>query len=477
MTEKLQSYEPATGALLWEGLPGDVDAEVERAASAWPLWAAQPVTNRMETLRRFANAVRAKEEALSDLIARETGKPLWEARMEVSSVIGRVDMHISTYSERTGQKRMDGAMNSRQSVRHKPHGVIAVIGPYNFPADVPAGQIIPALIAGNSVVFKPSEKTPATGALLMALFQDAGVPRDVIRFLPGGPETGKQLVKHEGINGVLFTGSARTGITINRMLGAYPEKIVALEMGGNNPLVVWDTPDLATAAFIIVQSAYGTSGQRCTAARRLIVKDSLANGIVAELRKLIARLIVDHPHADPAPFMGPVIDNETADGLSESFMALMGMGGRPLVHLKRPQEDRPFLSPALIDMTSVDERPDIELFGPILQLIRVDSFDSAIREANATRYGLSAALIGGSPEQYDQFWRQVRAGIINWNGPTFGIGGAAPFGGVGVSGNHHPAGGYAADFCAYPVTSSEAEQPRATIGIGLTPVDTSSMGD
>lgn len=477
MTEKLQSFEPATGALLWEGLQGNIEEEMARAASAWPLWAAQPVTTRMETLRRFANAVRAKEEVLSDLIARETGKPLWDARMEVSSLIARVDMHIAAYSERTGQKRMDGAMNSRQSVRHKPHGVMAVIGPYNFPADVPAGQIVPALVAGNSVVFKPSEKTPATGALLVDLFHDAGVPRDAVRLLVGGPETGKALVKHELVNGVLFTGSARTGIAINRALAAYPEKIVALEMGGNNPLVLWDTPDLAAAAIIIAQSAYGTAGQRCTAARRLIVRDNLANGIVTELRKLLPRLIVDHPHADPAPFMGPVIDNETADGLSESFLALMGMGGRPLVHLKRPHEDKPFLSPALIDMTPVGERPDIELFGPILQMVRVESLDAAIREANATRYGLSASLIGGSPEQYEQFWRQVRAGIINWNGPTFGIGGSAPFGGVGVSGNHRPAGGHAADFCAYPVTSSEAEQPRATIGIGLAPVDTSNMGD
>ncbi|MDQ4419937.1 succinylglutamate-semialdehyde dehydrogenase [Sphingobium sp. DEHP117] len=477
MTEKLQSFEPATGTLLWEGLQGDVDAEVERAASAWPLWAAQPVTTRMEAMRRFANAVRGREDALSDLIARETGKPLWEARMEVSSVIARVDMHISTYSERTGQKRMEGAMNSRQSVRHKPHGVVAVIGPYNFPADVPAGQIIPALIAGNAVVFKPSEKTPASGAMLVDLLHEAGVPRDAVRLLVGGAEVGKVLVKHEGVNGVLFTGSARTGIAINRALGAYPEKIVALEMGGNNPLVLWDTPDLAAAAAIIVQSAYGTSGQRCTAARRLIVKDSLASGIISELRKLIARLIVGPPHANPAPFMGPVIDNETADGLGESFMALMNMGGRPLVHLARPDEARPFLSPSLIDVTPVAQRPDIELFGPILQLVRVADFDAAIREANATRYGLSAALVGGSPQHYEQFWRHVRAGMINWNGPTFGIGGSAPFGGVGVSGNHRPGGGYAADFCAYPVTSSEAEQPRASIGIGLAPIDTSAMGD
>jgi succinylglutamic semialdehyde dehydrogenase len=156
----------------------------------------------------------------------------------------------------------------------------------------------------------------------------------------GGPDIGKALARHEGVNGVLFTGSARTGIAINRALAAYPEKIVALEMGGNNPAgTVGHAPTSLRRRLIIAQSAYGTSGQRCTAARRLIVReDSLANDIVAELRKLVARLIVDHPHAEPAPFMGPVIDNQTADGLSESFMALMSMGGRPLVHLRRTEE-------------------------------------------------------------------------------------------------------------------------------------------
>ena len=477
MAEKLQSFEPATGALLWEGEFGDVDVEVGRACSSWMLWAARSAAYRIEALRRFVNVVRANEDTLADLIARETGKPLWEARMEVSSVIGRVDISVSAYSERTGQRRVEGAMGARQRVRHKPHGVLAVLGAYNFPADVPAGHIIPALIAGNSVVLKPSEKTPATGAMLVELFHQAGIPDDVVRLLTGDAEVGKALVTHPGVNGVLFTGSARTGIAINRALAARPEKIVALEMGGNNPLVLWDTPDISTAATLIVQSAFATAGQRCTSARRLIVRDSLADTAIAELRKLIGRLIVDHPHADPAPFMGPVIDNDTADGITESFLALMSMGGRPLIHLKRPHRDLPFLTPAMIDVTGIAEKPDAELVGPLLQVIRVTDFDAAIREANNTRYGLSASLIGGSPEDYDRFWASVRAGAINWNGTTYGIGGTAPFGGVGTSGNHRPGGYYAADFCAYPVSSAEAEQPRAVIGVGLAPVDVGHMGD
>jgi len=189
--------------------------------------------------------------------------------------------------------------------------------------------------------------------------------------------------------------------------------------------------------------------------------------LVDELKKLMARLIVGEPHSVPAPFMGPVIDNEAADGLQESFLALLMRGGRPIVQLERPLDDFPFLSPALIDVTDVKERPDMELFGPLLQMIRVPDFDAALAEANNTRFGLSASLIGGTPQLYDRFWSNSRAGIVNWNKPTSGASSSAPFGGIGLSGNHRPSAYYAADYCAYPVVSSEEDNPRASIGIGL----------
>jgi succinylglutamic semialdehyde dehydrogenase len=165
--------------------------------------------------------------------------------------------------------------------------------------------------------------------------------------------------------------------------------------------------------------------------------------------------------------MGPVIDNAAADHVQSQFLDLMIRGGRVLRRLDRPREKLPFLTPALIDVTEVANRPDEEIFGPALQLIRVPDFDSAIVEANATRFGLAASLVGGSPEQYDRFWSEVRSGVINWNKPTNGAPSNAPFGGVGLSGNHRPSAAYAADYCAYPVTSSEAEIARATIGEGL----------
>ena len=467
MADTLTSFEPATGERLWTGAAGDVGAEVSAARAAWAGWAAKPFAVRVETLRRFANLARARLEPFADLIARETGKPLWEAKTEVEAVIGKVDISVSAYAERTAQRRLEGALGARVAVRHKPHGVLAVLGPYNFPAHLPNGHIVPALIAGNALVFKPSEKTPAVGEYLVSLYHEAGVPEGVVRCVQGGPETGKALAAHPDLDGLLFTGSARAGLALHRQFSETPHKILALEMGGNNPLVVWEARDIHAAAAIAVQSAYMSAGQRCTAARRLIVQDGAHQELVETIAKLVDRLIVDHPHASPAPFMGPVIDNASADQLQEAFLDLTGKGGRAIRRLDRKADDRPFLTPALIDVTEVARRPDAELFGPVLQVIRVPDFDAAIAEANATRYGLAASLVGGGPELYDRFWANVRAGVVNWNKPTNGAPSTAPFGGIGMSGNHRPSAYYAADYCVYPVTSSEAEAPRATIGVGL----------
>ncbi|WP_179407430.1 succinylglutamate-semialdehyde dehydrogenase [Novosphingobium marinum] len=464
---EIVSFEPATGKEIWRAPVSDIDEAIKRARRAWPAWAAQPLSTRMELVRRFANEVRKDAEKLATMISRETGKPQWEAAAEVESVIAKVEVSIRAFAERTAQRRFDNAMQGTSAVRHKPHGVLAVLGPFNYPAHLPNAHIVPALIAGNAVIFKPSEKAPATGEMLQRCFNRAGITSAIMQFVCGGPEEGKQLVAHDGIDGVLFTGSANTGININRKLATRPDKIVALEMGGNNPVVLWDTPKLTDAAALIVRSAFSTAGQRCTAARRLIVKSSMYDSIVPELKSLADRLIFAEPFAEPAPFMGPVIDNAAADGLTESFLYLLSRGGKAIKHLVRPDENLPFLSPAIIDTTAMPDRPDVELFGPILQVIKVDDFDQAIAEANNTRFGLAASLIGGTPQEYNRFWANVRAGVINWNKGTIGPSHAAPVGGIGLSGNHRPTGYYAADYCAYPVSSGELDQPRALIGIGL----------
>ena len=466
-TGEIVSFEPATGSELWRGRIGDAEDVVARARRAWPVWASQPLSTRIELLRRFANEVRKEAEKLADMIARETGKPLWEARTEVDSVVDKVEVSVRAFAERTAQRKLDSALNGTAAVRHKPHGVLAVISPYNMPALLPAAQIVPALIAGNVVVFKPSEKAPATGDLLTRCFHLAGISAAVVQVLHGGPEQGQALTVHDGVDGVLFTGSAHAGVSINRKLASNPGKLVALELGGNNPIVVWDTPKIIDAAAIVVQSAFTSAGQRCSAARRLILKSTMYDAVISEVRRLTERLIVGAPFDTPSPFMGPVIDNAAADGLTESFVYLLSNGGRAIKHMMRLRDDLPFVSPAIIDVTRIEERPDVELFGPLLQVIAVDDFDEAIAEANNTRFGLTAALIGGSPQDYNRFWANIRAGVVNWNRPTIGESAAAPFGGTGLSGNNRPGGYYTADSCAYPVSSAEMEQPRATIGVGL----------
>lgn len=461
------SIEPATGEEFWRGRVGDVDEVVNRARRAWTAWAAQPLSTRMELVRRFANEVRKESDNFARTIAQETGKPLWEARAEVENVVARVEAAIRGYAERTAQRKLDNAIQGTAALRHKPHGVIAVITPFNFPVHLANGHIVPALIAGNAIVFKPSEKAPASGLMLAKCFHKAGISASVVQVLIGGPAEGMALASHDGIDGVLFTGSAHAGIAINRKLAARPDKIVALEMGGNNPIIVWDTPKISDAAVLIVQSAFTTAGQRCAAARRLIIKDSMYDAVVSEVKSLSERIIVGAPFDEPSPFMGPVIDNDAADGLTESFLYMLSNGGKAIKHLQRTQGDLPFLSPAIIDTTAMAERPDVELFGPILQIIRVDDFDAAIAEANNTRFGLAAALIGGNPQEYNRFWANIRAGTVNWNRPTIGASPNAPFGGIGLSGNHRPTGFYAADYCAYPVTSAEMEQPRASVGAGF----------
>ena len=461
MTEEIVSTAPATGEELWRGRPGDVDDLAQRANRAWPAWAAQPHATRIELVRRFANEVRKDQDSLAELIAREIGKPLWDARAEVEAVVASVETAVRAYADRTGQRRLDSALQGTAAVRHKPHGIMAVLGPFSSPAQVPAGHIIPALIAGNAVIFKPSEKAPAVGEALVRCFHRAGISANVLQMLVGGPGKGQELVSHGDVHGVLFAGSAHAGIAISRRLASNPGRLVALDLGGNNPVVVWDTPKILDAAALVVQSAFASAGQRCTNARRLIVKASLYDAVVGEVKRLADRVVVGAPFDEVVPFMGPVIDNAAADGLTESFVYLLSNGGRPIKHMVRLQPDLPFLSPAIIDTTGMAERPDVELFGPLLQVVRVDDFDEAIAEANATRFGLSAA------QDYNRFWANVRAGVLNWNRPTNATSPAAPLGGVGLSGNNRPGGFYTADNCAYPVASTEVEQPRATIGVGL----------
>ncbi|WP_310497417.1 succinylglutamate-semialdehyde dehydrogenase [Sandarakinorhabdus sp.] len=464
---ELVSTDPCTGEVIWTGAPGDVGAAVAAARAALPGWAHTPLDARIAVVRAFKDAVLGRAEDFAALIARETGKPLWETRTEVASVAAKVDISIVAQAERAGSRSGEAA-GVRQVLRHKPHGVLAVLGPYNFPAHLPNGHIVPALLAGNTIVFKPSELTPAVADFMADCWRAAGLPDGVLTLVHGGGDTGRDLAAAD-IDGLLFTGSAHVGAALARQFADTPGKILALEMGGNNPLIVWDVADdaLDAAAALIVQSGYLSAGQRCTCARRLIVQDGAEGPLLERVTALIDRIIVGAPLDAPQPFMGPVIANRAADGLVAGVETLRARGARTIRPLTRRVADRPFLLPALYDVTGIGALPDSELFGPVLQLTRVADWDSAIAAANATRFGLSAGLIGGDAALYDRFWAASRAGVVNWNRPTNGAASNAPFGGIGLSGNHRPSAYYAADYAAWPVASLEADRPEGSITTGL----------
>ena len=460
------STDPMTGAVLWQGTDADVHGAVAAARAAQAGWARLALAERIAIAQRYAEAVKSKGEEFAAIIARETGKPLWEARAEVGSVAAKVGISVAAQAERAGE-RFGEAGGIRQALRHKPHGVLAVLGPYNFPAHLPNGHIVPALLAGNAIVFKPSELTPATGAFMVALWEEAGLPAGVLSLAQGRADTGRALAAHPGLDGLLFTGSSNTGLALHEAFAARPDRILAIETGGNNPLVAWDVPasDLEQAAAIIIQSAFISAGQRCTCARRLIVGPG-SEALVDAVAALSDRLIAGGPFDDPVPFMGPVVDLRAASRVAQAWNALVALGGhviRPLRHLR---EGTPLLSPAMIDVTGL-AAPDEEIFGPVLQVIRVADFEAAMVAANSTRFGLAASLLGGDAALYEQFWSGSRAGVVNWNRPTTGASSAAPFGGVGVSGNHRPSAYYAADYCAWPVASLESAEIDAGAITGL----------
>lgn len=457
MTTVFHSTDPATGAPVWRGEAAsvqDVNAAVTRARKAFPGWAALPLAERVQRIHAFKAALEVARPHLAETIARETGKPRWEALAEVGSMTGKCDISIAAQAERAGER--ESAMPFGAAVlRHRPHGVMAVLGPYNFPGHLPNGHIVPALLAGNVIVFKPSELTPGVGAAMAECWAQAGLPDGVFNIVQGGRETGAALVDAD-LDGLLFTGSAAAGAHFRRILADRPQVIAALELGGNNPLILWDG-DIDEGASVGVQSGYITTGQRCSCARRLIVPEGARGGAYVEaIAALADRLRIGAWDDEPAPFMGPLISDAAAETARARFDALVARGGRVIRPLGSLQGRRAaFVTPALIDMTGVDA-PDEEIFAPILQVRRVADFDAAIAAANDTRFGLSAGLVSEDDALWARFLLESRAGVVNRNRPTTGAAGSMPFGGSGESGNHRPSAYYAADYCAYPVASFEA---------------------
>ncbi|MCG7584653.1 succinylglutamate-semialdehyde dehydrogenase [Photobacterium sp. OFAV2-7] len=458
--EAMQSLNPFSGEVIWQGKGAtaeQVELAVASARQALLSWRKTAFNERQAIVERFAELVKENSEHIARTIAEETGKPLWETRTEAGAMVGKIAISLRAYDERTGQKQKEVA-GSQAILRHRPLGVMAVFGPYNFPGHLPNGHIVPALLAGNTVVFKPSELTPKTAEEAMKLWQQAGLPDGVINLVQGARATGEALAGSAGIDGLLFTGSANTGHILHRQFAGQPGKMLALEMGGNNPMVISeDYGELEATVYTIIQSAFISAGQRCTCARRLYLpQGEKGDALLKRLVEATSQLVIDGPFAEPQPFMGPQISEAAADGIIRAQANLVSLGGEVLLEAKRGQGA--VVTPAIIEVSKVADLPDEEYFGPLLQVVRYQGLEQAVTLANDTRYGLSAGLVSTSDEEWQYFIDHIRAGIVNRNRQLTGASGDAPFGGPGASGNLRPSAYYAADYCAYPMASMEGEQ-------------------
>ncbi len=459
--EVFKSVDPARDEVVWSGAcasEAQVESAVMAARDAFVDWSDREFDERLAICKKFAELLEQNKQEFAEIIAAETGKPVWETLTEVGAMMGKVAISERAYHERTGT--VENPMPAGKAfIRHKAHGVVAVYGPYNFPGHLPNGHIVPSLLAGNTVVFKPSELTPNVAEYTVKLWQQAGLPKGVLNLVQGLVETGKALSAHPQIDGLFFTGSSGTGHVLHKQFAGRPDKILALEMGGNNPLIVKDVEDIEGAVHDIVQSAYITSGQRCTCARRLFIERS-ENGdaILERLIEVTKQIEVGDYAAEKQPFMGAMISAKAANEMVKAQNDLAEAGASVLVRMQQQDHNLGFVTPGILDVTNVEDMPDIEHFGPLLKVYRYTDFDAAIKEANNTSFGLSAGILCDEEATYRYFFKRIRAGIVNWNKPITGASSAAPFGGIGASGNHRASAYYAADYCAYPVASVEAEK-------------------
>ena len=453
--------DPVTQQPIWQGAEATADEVAQAcqsARAAFVAWARRPLAERLEIIQRFATLLEQNKQQLATVISRETSKPLWETLTEVQSMVAKVAISVRAYHERTGESLTEMA-DGAASLRHRPHGVLAVFGPYNFPGHLPNGHIVPALIAGNTVVFKPSELTPWTAEETVKLWQEAGLPDGVLNLVQGGRSTGEALAQSSEIDGLLFTGSANTGYHLHQQLAGAPEKILALEMGGNNALIIDEITDIDAVVNLTIQSAFVSAGQRCTCARRLIIKNGTeGDAFIQRLLEVTRDLVVGQWDAEPQPFMGGVISLNAAQQILQAQQRLIDLGATPLLSVTQPDANSSLLSAGILEVTGVSNVPDEEYFGPLSCIYRYDSFDEALKIANATRFGLSVGLVSPDRDLFERLLIEARAGIVNWNKPLTGASSAAPFGGVGASGNHRASAFYAADYCAWPMASLESDQ-------------------
>lgn len=468
--EKLSSIDPASNEIVFSSKCAraeQVEQAVDAANSAFVQWSQLPRDRRIQYIEAYGAELAKRADQIAQIISRDTGKPLWETKTEAQTMVGKVAISIRSYQERTGQFSKPTAFGNI-ALDHKAYGVLAVLGPFNFPGHLPNGHIVPALLAGNTIVFKPSELAPSVSILMMEAFEEAGIPAGVLNLVVGARDTGAALLNSPNINGVLFTGSASTGTYIHKLFGGRPDVVLALEMGGNNPLIVWEPCDVLAAADMIIHSSFITTGQRCSCARRIILPNgNFGDAVIEAVEAKTQTMRIGAWDDIEEPFIGPLISAQMAQNMLAFEKGLLAYDGTQIMAAKILDRGAAFVTPALIDMTNAKEIHDEELFAPLAQVYRVNSFDEAVTLANRTKFGLSSGLVSDNHDLWQRAQNELRAGLINWNRPTTGASGELPFGGPGLSGNGRPSAYYASDYCAFPIAQQCAEKALPISAIGL----------
>ncbi|MFM9994803.1 MAG: aldehyde dehydrogenase family protein [Phycisphaerales bacterium] len=486
--DRVVSRNPARPAdVIWSGAPdaAHVDHAVAASRGALHAWSRWTREKRFAVLRRLRAIYEREATRIADLIRDETGKVMWDAKAEAGALAAKIDITLDA-TEFGPLRRVTGfdlPLGGSRTGRcwFRPHGVMAVLAPYNFPAHLANGHIIPALAMGNTVILKPSDKTPGVGQLLADLIQEAldaeGAPPGVINLVQGAADIASALARHPGVDGILFTGSWPVGRKILEANLDTPGRIIALEMGGNNAAVVMPDADLKQAAIECVRSAFVTTGQRCTCTRRLVVHKEIAARFIPAVCKVASNLIVGDPRADYPVFMGPMIGEQARAGVLE-FQARVARFASARVLLESSALDGGtggwYLTPGVIEVEQFELASetggvgaDVEVFGPLLRVAVVESLDAAIEQANATRFGLAASIFTKDAGAIDRVLNEARAGCVNVNTGTAGASSKLPFGGLGRSGNHRPAGSFSLDYCAYPVAGMIETGDAATVHPGM----------
>ncbi|MEM7409631.1 MAG: aldehyde dehydrogenase family protein [Myxococcota bacterium] len=457
MSALLESRAPADPGDLVGSVPvasaADVDAAVTRAQQAFPAWRDAGADARRRVLERFAEIAAAKVDELAALIAREVGKAHWDALGEAKLLAPKVAVTLGDGLDLVA----DVVPAAGQRASYRPRGVLAVYGPFNFPAHLPNGHIVPALATGNAVVFKPSEESPIVGAWMADCWREAGLPEGVLEVVQGGPDTGRALAAAD-VDGILFTGSYATGRALQEATLDAPQKLLALELGGSNAMIVCADADLELAVAEAALSIAATTGQRCTCARRLFVERPILDEFQERLEGVLRGLRIGRPD-DPDVFMGPLA-SAAAFARLEKQRGLAAEAGGERVLLVDPGLPAPFVGAGLVRFENTDQTHPYqreEIFGPEAALYPVGDLDHAIAATNDSDYGLAASVMTRERAKFEHAVGRIRTGILNWNKATVGASGRLPFGGSGKSGNDRPAGVTATLYCTAPQAHLENE--------------------